>query len=407
MARSMVSSAPAYEVPRLSVETLDRDPHGIFRELRPLTPLIQRTDGSYLVIRSKDVERLIKDERTRQMETERLRSQGITSGAIFDIQANSMLFANGSTHRRRRAPLARAFAFRLIASLRPRIRAIADALLARHEHRGEMNFLDDYAALIPAHAICMLLGLPEEDIPRFTRWVYSASRSVGFSFSPADVPEMEQSARDLLTYIRELLATRRVAPRDDFLTDYTAIVAQEDTLTAAEVLSQVVTVVLAASDTTRTAMATQVALLLQHRDQWDALCHDPGLVPGAVAETLRYEPPVGSVPRFSIEDISIDGRTIPAQRVVSLSTLSAMRDPAVYSEPEHFDIRRVTPPARHLAFGGGVHRCLGESLARVELEEGLAAIAARLPQIVLMGEAPRVSGHAGIRQISAMTVGWL
>lgn len=398
---------PVYEIPRLSVADLDRNPHGMFRDLRPLTPLVQREDGSYIVIRGNDVERMMKDERTRQVETEKMRAAGITSGALFDIFANSMLLSNGTTHRRRRAPLSRAFGFRLIAALRPRIRAIAEGLITRCEERGEMNFLDEYAALIPARTICMLLGLPDDDIPSFTRWIYSVSRSLGSSFTAADVPEMEQSARNLMSYTTNLLAARRVAPRDDFLTDYVAIVAQEDSLTAVEILSQVATVILAASDTARTAMAALVSLLLQHRDQWKAVCGDSALIPGAVAEVLRYEPPVGSIPRFSLQDIDIDGRIIPAHRVVSLSTLSALRDPALYSEPERFDIRRADHPSRHLAFGGGVHRCLGESLARVELEEGLAAVTARLPQMVLTGETPRVLGHSGVRKLSTMTVGWL
>ena len=407
MSRNMESRRPTYEIPRLTVAELDRDPHGMFRELRSVTPVIQREDGSCIVIRARDVERLIQDERTRQVETEKMRSQGITSGALFDTFANSMLFANGAIHRRRRAPLSRAFAFRLITALRPRIRAIADELLSAHEQRGEMNFVDDYAALLPARTICMLLGLPVEDIPAFTGWIYSVTRSLGFSFTAAEVPEMEESARSLMAYTGNLLAARRVAPKDDFLTDYVAIVAQEDVLTALEVLSQVVIVTLAAADTTRVALAAQVALLLQHREQWDAVCNDATLVPGAVSEALRYEPPVGSIPRFSIQDIELDGRVIPANRVLTLSTLSAMRDPDLYGEPETFDIRRADHPVRHLAFGGGVHRCLGESLARVELEEGLAAVTARLPQMLVTGARPVVKGHSSVRQISAMTVGWL
>jgi cytochrome P450 family 103 len=408
MAGTMSLQRPAYEVPRLSVADLDRDPHGLFRELRPVTPLVQREDGSYVVIRGNDVERLLRDERTRQVETEKMRSQGITSGALYDVFANSMLFSNGTTHRRRRAPLSRAFGFRLIAAMRPRIRAIAAALLIQHEARGEMNFLDEYAALIPARTICMLLGLPDDDIPSFTSWIYSLSRGLGSSFTTAEVvPEMEQSARNLMAYTTNLLAARRVAPRDDFLTDYVAVVAQEDSLTAVEILSQVVMVILAASDTTRTALAALIFVLLQHRDQWEAICRDATLIPGAVSEVLRYEPPVGSIPRFSLQDIDIDGRIIPAHYVVSLSTLSAMRDPVLYSEPERFDILRADHTARHLVFGGGVHRCLGESLARVELEESLAAITEHLPQMVLTGEHPKVLGHSGVRKVTTMTVGWL
>jgi cytochrome P450 len=396
----------ACEVPRLSVEELDHDPHGVFRRWRPLTPLIEREGGSYIAIRSGDVERLIVDPRTRQSETERLRSQGINAGPLFEVLDNTMLFSNGSVHRRRRAPLSRAFAFRLIMGIRPRIRALAVGLLKSHQPRGEINFLDDYAALLPARAVSMLLGLPEADIPLFTRWVYTLAPALGFSFLPAELPAMQQAARDLTSYVSDHLAARRAAPRNDFLTDYIAMVEQEGTLSAAETLSQVAAVILAGSDTTRAAMVMQIALLLQHRDQWEAVCADPELIPGAVAEALRYEPPVGSTPRFTLEDIDLEDCAIPAQRVLSLSTLSAMRDPALYADPDRFNIRRADHPSRHPVFGGGPHRCLGEVLARAELEEGLAALASVLPHVQLMGDPPTMTGHAGIRRVSGMRLCW-
>src|ERR1700704_3445725 len=109
----------------LSIAALDRDPHGAFRRHRLITPVIRREDGSYIAIRAGDIERLATDPRTRQLETEMLRSRGITAGGLFDTFGNSMLFSNGPAHRRRRSPMSRAFAFKLIAELRPRIRALA------------------------------------------------------------------------------------------------------------------------------------------------------------------------------------------------------------------------------------------------------------------------------------------
>jgi cytochrome P450 len=146
--------------PTLSTAQLDLDPHGVFRRYRLITPFLRREDDSYIAIRWRDVECLATDPRTRQMETERLIARGINSGALFDIVANTMLYSNGAAHRRRRAPLSRAFAFRLIAGLRPRVRAVANLLINRVGRRGEMSLLDDYAALIPAYMISDLLGLP-------------------------------------------------------------------------------------------------------------------------------------------------------------------------------------------------------------------------------------------------------
>ena len=171
-------------------------------------------------------------------------------------------------------------------------------------------------------------------------------------------------------------------------------------------MSQVVTIIIAGSDTTRGAIAVQVALLLQHREQWDAICADPALIPGAVSEALRYEPVVGSIPRFAVEDIEIEGYVVPRKSILSLSTLSAMRDPAQYADPDTFNIRRTDHPRRHLIFGLGVHRCLGEVLARAELEESLAALTERLPRLEIAGHPPYLHGHGGIRRIDGMRVQW-
>jgi cytochrome P450 family 103 len=394
------------EPPTLSIAALDQDPHGAFRRHRLITPVIRREDGSYVAIRAGDIERLATDSRTRQLETEMLQCRGITAGALFDTFGNSMLFSNGPAHRRRRSPMSRAFAFKLIAELRPRIRALAHRLIDGAFARGEMNFLDDFAALVPARIISDILGLPESDIPRFTSWVYSISRALSVSFTQAEVPEMEHAAQQLTAYAGELLAARRAAPRDDFLTSFAAAVALEGNLSPAETLSQLVIVILAGSDTTRAAMAIQVSLLLQHREQWDAVRVDDTLIPGAVAEALRYEPSVASFPRFTLEDIEFDRYVIPANSMLSLSTLSAMRDPALYEEPDSFDIRRTDHPRRHLVFGVGTHRCLGETLAKAELEEGLAALLERLPRLQLAGDPPRIHGHGGIRRLTRMRVSW-
>jgi cytochrome P450 family 103 len=130
------------------------------------------------------------------------------------------------------------------------------------------------------------------------------------------------------------------------------------------------------------------------------------LIPGAVAEAMRYEPSVGSIPRFTVEEIEVDGYLVPRNAILSVSTLSAMRDESLYADPDRFDMTRADHPRRHLVFGGGVHRCLGESLAKAELEEGLAAITARTPGLRVVGEPPRLIGHSGIRRMTGMNVAW-
>ncbi|MEZ5914559.1 MAG: cytochrome P450 [Parvularculaceae bacterium] len=121
-------------------------------------------------------------------------------------------------------------------------------------------------------------------------------------------------------------------------------------------------------------------------------------------EGLRFDPPVGSVPRFTLRDLEFGGVTIPEGRVVSMSVLSGLRDPDVYPEPDRFDIRREGLPKWNIAFGGGAHRCLGEALARAEMEESIATIARMAPNTKMIGAPPKIRGTAAIRHIDAMTV---
>jgi cytochrome P450 len=401
-----IASHAAGEVPVLSTAELDADPHAIFRYYRPRTPLIQRSDGSYVVIRARDAEALITDPRTRQLETEMVRARGVTSGSLFDFFDNSMLFSNSPLHRRRRAPMSRAFAFRVIEALRPRIREIANGLIDEVFAQGEMNLLDHYAATIPARLISEIVGISPADIPRFTGWAYSLTRALSFSYSADEIPRIQAATGEFGDYLNAVLAQRRADPGEDFLSSFVRAVDEQGTLSATEALMQVMTVVVGGSDTTRAALTMMVNLLLQHREQWDAVGRDSTLIPGAVLEALRYDAAVGSVPRLTLQDIELDGHLLPANKIVSLSTLSWLRDPAVYARPDTFDIRRTDHPPRHPAFGGGVHRCLGELLARAELEESLAVLIERLPSLRLVGAPPVLHGHSGVRRITAMRVGW-
>jgi cytochrome P450 len=393
-------------VPLLSIAELDTDPHGIFRRYRPVSPLIKRDDGSYIALRMRDAEALMFDPRTRQMETDLMRSRGITSGPLYQFFENTMLTSNGQTHRRRRAPLSRALGIRVVEALRPRIRAIANELIDEVITTGRMSFLDQYAAPIPARLIGEIIGLNVADMPRLARWVYNLTRALNASFTPPEVPEIEAATAELAHYVAAQLADRREHPREDFLTSFLQAVEREGVLSPTEAMTQIMTLIVGGSDTTRAALTMLVGQLLEHRDQWDAVVRDHGLIGPAIMESLRYDSVVGAVPRFVSEEMQFDGRVIPANSIVSVSILSMQRDEELYAEPDTFDIWRTDHPSRHFAFGGGVHRCLGESLARAELEESLAVLVQRLPSLRLIGNPPTLLGHSGLRRIVGMDLGW-
>jgi cytochrome P450 len=397
--------SPTEDLPPLTTERLDADPHGIFRLYRRTHSLVAHEAGGYFVLRLADVERLSKDPRARASETAFPEMHSVTDGALFDTFRFGMLTANGDAHRRRRSPFSRTFAARTITELRPHIRRSAEELVDGWYADGRVDFLEQFAAQVPARVISDLLGLPREDIPSFTKLVYQVSRFFSFSLTPDEIPDIEAAARQLQDYVERTLAERRRAPCDDFLSRFVAAADAASEMSRVEIIFQIVQLIIGGTDTTRVAIVMQVALLLQHREQWMAVCRDPGLIPAAVEEAMRFEPSVASIGRVAAEDIEVGGAIIPAGKFVTLSTMSGMRDERAYDNPDVFNIRRVHQPRLHPVFGGGPHRCIGEALARAELEESLAVLTARIPQLRL-DQAPAIKGHSGIRRLDAMRVSW-
>jgi cytochrome P450 len=392
-------------LPVLSSQQLDADPHGVFRRWRATHAVVAHEAGSYVVLRYADIERLIKDPRIRSTEVAFPQMKGVTDGALFEFFQHSMLTANDEVHRRRRSPFSRTFAPRMIAELRPVIRQCAEELIDARYADGQAEFLGEIAAQIPARIISGLLGLPRADIPEFTRLVYGTTKFLSLSVTQDDIPGCETAARGLRDYVDRTLREKRRAPGGDFLSTFLAAVDEAGEMSSIEIIFQIVVLIIGGTDTTRVALAVQVALLLQHREQWEAVCRDPAMIPAAVAEAMRFEPSVASISRTTTEEIDLGGVFLPAGRLLTLSTISAMRDETVYERPDVFDIRRTDQPRLHPIFGGGAHRCIGEALARAELEEGLAVLTSRIPQLQL-DEAPVIKGHTGIRRCDTMRVSW-
>ncbi|MEL6232946.1 MAG: cytochrome P450 [Pseudomonadota bacterium] len=380
------------------------DPHGTFRAARALGPLLGFANGrGVLALRAEHVIPLMSDPRARQIGPEIAQYSGADiDGAYFHFAQNTLLFAHGKTHQKRRRAIAKSFHFSLMEALRAEVRATADALAASLPEDAPFDLRDAFAAALPARVIAKILGLPEADIPDFTARVYAMSGGLAFSVLDEDWPSIDHGAQALTEYVQRLFAERRAAPRDDFLTRYLAMADAAGELSPDETLQQIVTLILGGADTTRGAMTILVDLLLAHRDQWQAVVADQSLAPGAVGEALRFEPSVGSVGVIPLETIEVGGIPVPPGMPLGLSTMSAMRDPEVYADPDRFDITRTDIPRLHPVFGGGPHRCLGEALAKVELEEGLKAIAARFPDLRADGPRLRVSGVGGIRKVGKL-----
>ena len=241
-------------------------------------------------------------------------------------------------------------------------------------------------------------------MPRFRKLVYSVTRAFKVGFDQSQQDEIERDFAALIAEVDRLLAERKGQPRDDFLSRLVVDAQERFELSLDDIRWQVVTLIIGGSDTTRLALCSTLALLLSHPEQWQAFCRDPeGLKKQVVQEGLRFEPPIASFARVALADIELDGLVLPAGSPVSVCLLSAMRDERLYADPFKFDIFRDDHPRWHAAFGTGEHRCVGEALARAELEECLAAIARLAPDTKLL-RAPVVRGLNGIRRIDQMRV---
>jgi cytochrome P450 len=381
------------------------DPYAMFRKLRAETPLVRVALGMgfmTLSLRGRTVDTVVSDA-TRQLENETRMMQGIFNGPIWDFNAQVLLFSNGEVHQRRRQPIARTFAFKLMEGMRAGVKTTVEELVNERLGKGPIDFLNELAVQIPARIIADVLGIPRSDLPVFMKWIKDTSESIGF----IDVerrPEIEKSLVEFNAYVDGLLNDRRANPKGDFLSDYVAATAASGDLTEGEIRAQVVGLILAGSDTTRNSMCMILNELLAHPEQWKDFCANPdGLKKQVVEEGLRYQPVVSGIPRVAVNDMELEGYVIPAGAIITQSILSSLRDPEMYSDPDTFNIHRTDQRRWLIGFGAGPHRCAGEALARVELEETLATIARLAPNTRLVGEPPRLEPGA-IRAVDQMRV---
>lgn len=395
-------AAEAGSPPLIDPQTLVEDPHAALTRLRDAHALVMLGERHYMALRAQDVAAIMSDPRIRQIEGEDyVRIGKIPEGVASRLLTDFFLFKNDEAHRARRGLFARGFAHGPVRQSQTRIRAVADRIVADLPRGESFDFVERVAGRLPAEMIAAMLGLPLSEVPFFAARVSTVARAVLPVYPLDDHDRIETAAFELCAYVEDHLLSRLDQPRVDLLSRIVTDWSAKRELTFESLVNQVVGMIIGGTDTTRAGFAMLVAHLLRHPDAWEAVKADPALIPGAVAEGLRFDPSVGSIARFTATEVEIAGTAIPAGSLVRVSTLSAMRDPALYAHPDRFDIRRTDHPRLHVAFGEGPHRCIGEMLARIEMQQGLAALIAGAPDLILE-TTPHLVGFGGIRQITAM-----
>jgi cytochrome P450 len=278
-------------------------------------------------------------------------------------------------HDRLRPLVIRVFSPKFVESFRPFVRATAERLAGDIAQGPDVcEFVSAFAEPLPALVMCRMLGVPEDDYIHFHHWAHD----MGLTFNYADeqLPQAEAAVIGLSEYITSMLAARRAHLGDDLVSNLIRA-ADVGALSEAELHNLVLTLVWAAQDTTARQLGRALVAFSEHPDQWTALAGRENLKDQAVEEVCRWTPQARATFRFATEDVVLHGLPIASGSMVSICIVAANRDPRAYSDPDRFDIEADRRP-RQLVFGGGMHTCLGAPAARLELSEGLSALARRL-----------------------------
>ena len=356
------------------------NPFPVYHRLRSEDPVHESPMGFWVLTRYDDVAGMLRDARFGRKGFDTL-LQARFGEAGFDL---SMLFRDPPDHTRLRALVSKAFTPRVVEEMRGRIQEIVDALLDRAQDVGRMDVIADLAYPLPLIVICEMLGVPTENRDLFRRWSVDIARSLDAIALPTEPEVIERgtAARHALAdYFRGLIAERRRRPKADLLSDLIAAEEQGDKLTEGELMATVLLLFVAGHETTVNLIGNGTLALLRHPVELRALRADPGLIGSAVEELLRYDGPVQRTGRMPNTDVALGGRTIPKGALVLGLIGAANRDPAHFPDPDRLDVTRGDN--RHLAFGWGIHFCLGAPLARLEAQIAILALVRRLPRLAL------------------------
>ena len=318
-------------------------------------------------------------------------------------RTQTMLTADPPLHTRLRRLVSKAFTPRMVEGLRPRIQEIVDELMDAVQGSGRMDVIRDLAYPLPVIVIAEMLGVPPQDRDRFKHW---SDEIVGALNGPFALEETLQRARtsanELATYMHGVIEERRREPRDDLMSGLIAAEEQGQILSEDEMLATAMLLLVAGNETTTNLIGNGTLALLRNPDQMRTLRDDPSLIPTAVEELLRYDGPVQGTGRVATEPMEIDGRAIEPGQAVLCMLAAANRDPAQFERPDELNLRRH--PNEHLAFGDGIHFCLGAPLARAEGPIAFQAMLERLADPRLETEDLRWGGTFILRGLTNLPI---
>lgn len=383
-----------------------QDPYPTYARLRCETPIAWYAPwGAWIVTRHRDVATLLRDRRLGRVPPDRPKLDDPALAPFAAIQAGSLLELEPPDHTRAKQAVHDVFTQRHARALQARVSALVRGLLDGVEARPDRAFdlLVDLAEPIPVTVIAELLGVPAPDRGRLLPW----SKAIIGMFEPERTADAEvaavRAAEEFAAFVRHLMAAKRAAPGEDLISRMVALHdADPARLTEGEVVANAILFLNAGHEAVVNVFGNGLLALLRHPDQLARLRADPTLMGTAVEEMMRFDTPLQFFERFVLEDLTYAGHRWSAGTKLCLYYAAANRDPEVFADPDRFDVARDPNP--HLAFGLGLHYCIGAPLARVELTTTVAALLERFPRLRLATEAPRYHPKNVFRYLTELRV---
>lgn len=346
------------------------NPFPWFRHMRQSAPVVlNEQQGMWNIFTYNDVLRALSDHTS-------FSSQAYSAGN--DPISRSIINMDPPRHRQLRALVSLAFTPRAVARLEDRVSVVTNELLDAVEKQDQMDVIDDLAGPLPTTIIAEMLGIPSEDREKFKLWT---NQLIGSAPREGTDPQ-----RVMSSYYRQVFEARRREPRDDLVSALLDAQVDGEHLSETDLLGFCILLLLAGNETTTTLLGNVLQTFDEHPEVMEELRADPSLIPGAIEEVLRYRSPVRLLLRATLQEVTLGGQTIPAGSGVVAWLASANRDEEQFPDPDTFDIRRT--PNRHLAFGYGIHFCLGAPLARLETRIALETMLTRWTDIRRTNQEP-------------------
>ncbi|GAA3040641.1 cytochrome P450 [Streptomyces glomeratus] len=385
------------------------DPYPAYAELRALGRVLhyEPTD-QWLVPHHADVSALLRDRRLGRTYQHRFTHEDFGRTApppehepFHTLNDHGMLDLEPPDHTRIRRLVSKAFTPRTVEQLVPYVRELAGELVSRLVEAGGGDLLRDVAEPLPVAVIAEMLGIPEGDRAQLRPWSADICGMYELNPSPETARKAVRASVEFSAYLRELIARRRKEPGEDLISGLIAAHDEGDRLTEQEMISTCVLLLNAGHEATVNATVNGWWALFRHPDQLAALRADHSLVPSAVEELMRYDTPLQLFERWVLDDIEIDGTTVPRGAEIAMLFGSANHDPVVFAAPEKLDLTRRENP--HISFSAGIHYCIGAPLARLELAASMTALLQKAPTLRLAAE-PRRKPNFVIRGLEGLSV---